>query len=190
PVERDHYLGVLAKRINVNREALMQKLGKTDVTPVRRRIKSKPVAVARPDEYRKTQDNFLALVLMRPTLRELMDLLSEEMMINEDGKQLFKFLVKNPDFTLGKRGQKLGDYVKIEVLLYEELYQELELNDLYTEASRLRAALVTKFVKTQKEKLAAAQRSTSSDQELRQLLEKDKAYNLLLNKVKGVTAYG
>jgi hypothetical protein len=81
--------------------------------------------------------------------------------------------------------QKLTDYVKIEALLYEELYQGIELNELHEEAVRLQADLVTRFVKTEKEKLSLKQRNTTDEVELRLLQEKDKHFNLLLNQVKG-----
>jgi hypothetical protein len=82
--------------------------------------------------------------------------------------------------------QNLADYVKIEALLYEELYQGLELNELHEESARLQAELVTKFIKTQKHLLSERQRDAIDESALRELQEQDKQYNILLNKVKGV----
>jgi hypothetical protein len=82
--------------------------------------------------------------------------------------------------------QNLADYVKIEALLYEELYQGLELNELHDESARLQAKLVTKFIKTQKQQLSERQRQTTDETTLRELQEQDKQYNILLNKVKGI----
>ena len=125
---------------------------------------------------------------MRPTLREFIkSSVTKEMMPTQDGKELFELLSNKKDFDpRNPKGVKnLSDYVKIEALLYEELYQGLELNELHEEAARLQAELVTKFVKTEKEKIAKAQRNATSEVEIRALLEKDKNYNLLLNQVKG-----
>jgi hypothetical protein len=82
--------------------------------------------------------------------------------------------------------QNLADYVKIESLLYEELYQSLELNELHDESARLQAELVTKYIKTQKQQLSEQQREAGDELALRVLQEQDKQYNILLNKVKGI----
>jgi DNA primase len=193
PVERDHYLSQISKELGVSQSALTQKFQKVDgpeLNQTRRTIKVSPpkldiVAV----ENQKLQDKFLSLMLMRQTLREFLDLATPEMLYTTDGQALLDFLKKHPDFDGKKRRevQNIADYVKIESLLYEELYQGLELNELHDEAARLQAELVTKFIKTQKKLLSELQRQTTNDVALRELQEKDKQYNQLLNKVKGIT---
>lgn len=77
------------------------------------------------------------------------------MLYTDDARELLEFLKKHPDFDGQKDTkmlQNIADYVKIESLLYEELYQGLELNELHDEATRLQARLVEQYVKTQKEK--------------------------------------
>lgn len=208
PVERDHYLNAIARTIGVSVEALTQKLQATpdNITETRqRRVKVTP---AKPDkaalEHRKAQDNFLCLVLMRPTLREFLELITEDMLYAPQAKVLYRFLKANPDFD-GKDTRKLKevsraeagsesedvvqslpDYVKIESLLYEELYQGLELNELHYEAARLQARLIANFVKSQKEQLAD-KLETASETEARSLLQQAKNYDQLLNQVKGAS---
>ncbi len=80
--------------------------------------------------------------------------------------------------------QSFWDYVKIEVLLYEELYQGLELNELHNEAARLQARLIERFIKHEKLKLAQ-QLETADDADIRVLLGQVKRYDALLNQVKG-----
>jgi hypothetical protein len=123
---------------------------------------------------------------MRPTLREFLSLMTADMLYDDDGRALLKFLKANPDFDGKdtKAVQTLADYVKIEVLLYEELYQGLELNELHYEAARLQARLIEQFVKTQKAKLAGAL-ETADEAATRPLLEQVKRYDSLLNQVKG-----
>jgi DNA primase len=188
-VERDHYMNAIARTIDVTLDALEQKLSKISVpeVPPRRRVKITP---QRPDkialENHKLQSNFLSLMLMRPTLREFLDLIESDMLYTEEGRHLLKFLETHPDFD-GKNGkvvQNLADYVKIESLLYEELYSGLELNELHYEAARLQARLIEQFIKSEKEKLAQAL-STANDADSRVLLEQAKQYDALLNKVKG-----
>jgi DNA primase len=191
-VERDHYLSTIAEQLHVSQAALDQKFEKVApaTSPQRRRtIKVSPakldvIAV----EKQKVQDRFLALVLMRPTLREFLELVTDDMLYTEEGRALLEFLKKNPDFKGTDVGtvQNLADYVKIEALLYEELYQGLELNELHEESARLQAELVTKFIKTQKQLLSERQRDAIDESALRELQEQDKQYNILLNKVKGV----
>ena len=189
-VERDHYMNVIAKTLGVSHEALSQKLQKTTEPGVqtrRRRIKLEPAALNRiAVENQKTQDNFLSLILMRPTLREFLDLITEEMLYTSDARALLKFLKAHPDFA-GKNVsavQKLADYVKIESLLYEELYQGLELNELHYEAARLQARLIEQFVKSEKAKLAI-ELEAADDVATRVLLNQAKTYDALLNQVKG-----
>jgi DNA primase len=191
-VERDHYLSTIAEQLHVSQSALGQKFEKvaSATSPQRRRtIKVSPakldvIAV----EKQKVQDRFLALVLMRPTLREFLELVTDDMLYTEEGRALLEFLKKNPDFKGTDAGtvQNLADYVKIEALLYEELYQGLELNELHEESARLQAELVTKFIKTQKQLLSERQRDAIDESALRELQEQDRQYNILLNKVKGV----
>jgi DNA primase len=190
-VERDHYMNQIARIIGVSLQALDQKLQKTEspVVPQRqRRIKVAPekldqIAI----ENQRLQDTFLCLMLMRQTLREFLDLITPPMLYTDNGRELLEFLKTHRDFD-GKNAtpvQNLTDYVKIESLLYEELYQGLELNELHIEAARLQALLVTKFVKQQKEKLSDLQRQTTNEADVRALQEQDKQYNLLLKQVKG-----
>jgi DNA primase len=190
-VEKDHYLNLVSKILDVSRDALGQKLvsnfGKEKVVQTKAIKKSSELLTKADLESRKVQDRFLSLMLSRKTLREFLELMNEEMMFNEEGRSLIKLLKSKPDYDQNdtKSVRNIADYVKIEALLYEELYQGLDLNELHDEAARLQADLVTKFVKTEKEKLSNAQRGSTDEVEMRQLQEKDKLYNLLLNKVKG-----
>jgi len=190
-VERDHYLNAIAKTIDVSREALARKLDKTaaPAPQVRRRVKPTPQALDKADiDNCKTQDQFLALMLHRPTLREFLELITPDMLHSDEARQLYKFLKQNPDF----RGQPeqakplhdTVDYAKILTLLYEELYQGLELNELHYEAARLQARLIERFVKTQKAELAQAM-ETADEAGTQTLLEQAKHYDELLNQVKG-----
>jgi DNA primase len=192
-VERDHYLNAIAKSIDISREALEQKLHKGDSSqPIarRRRIKVEPAKLDKiAVENKKTQDNFLSLMLMRMTLREFLELIEPEMLFTDEAKELLVFLKTHPDFDGKdvKPVQNLADYVKIQTLLYEELYQGLELNELHYEAARLQARLVETFIKTQKNKLAD-QMADADDKTLLELLGQVKTYDALLKNVKGATS--
>jgi DNA primase len=191
PVEVDHYINQIAKDMDVSREALETKFS-TDrsSTPIRRKtIKYKAVPGSKNlDEYIKIQDKFLSLMLMRPTLREFIDnRIDVSMMPTEDAKVLIKALKDNSTLEASKLKivKNVEDYVKIESLLYEELYQGLELNELHDEAARLQADLITKYVKHEKEKISADIKNSTSDVDIRSMQEKDRYYNQLLKEVKG-----
>jgi DNA primase len=190
PVEKDHYLNAIATTIGVSKEALTQKYDRTanpTTATRRRRIKVAPEQIDRRAlENKKAQDNFLSLMLMRATLREFLTLITDEMLFTDEARQLLTFLKNNPDFD-GKQAEAvrdLADYVKIEVLLYEELYQGLELNELHYEAARLQARLIDQFIKTQKLKIAE-ELETADQAQMRVLLGQVKKYDELLNQVKG-----
>jgi DNA primase len=195
-VERDHYLNAIAETIDISREALLRKLSKTDSTeaePRRRQIKASPQVLDKAMvEISKVQDHFLSLLLMRPTLREFLDIITPEMLFTDNAQKLLVFLKTHPDFhgqlDQAKGLQSLSDYVKIETVLYEELYQGLELNELHYEAARLQARLVEAFVKTQKAQLAQ-ELSTANDAVTHDLLQQAKSYDQLLNQVKGSIAH-
>ena len=191
PVEKDHYLKLIAKKINVSEDALDQKYQSTKSQNPDVRMKKIKVTPEKLDkiriEHQRLQDNFMALVLMRKTLREFLNLITEDMLYTQQATELLDFLKSNMDFdgkTTEGLVQNLLDYVKIESLLYEELYQGLELNELHDEAARLQARLIEIFVKTQKTKLSE-ELQTADQSASRTILTKVKEYDELLNKVKG-----
>ena len=186
PVEQDHYLSQIAKLISVDKSALLNKMqGETKlVNAPKKVIKTKDYQPKAIDlEYLKLEDRFLCLMLSKKTLRQLLNhIITEDMLVSDNAKQLFKYLKNHPDFDYQSNNslQKLADYVKIEVLLYEELYQGLDMNDLHEEASRLEADLLKKYVKQQKQSLKLKLSQQSSLEVLRALQENDKQLNDLL----------
>ena len=194
PVEKDHYMNAIAKSIGVSKESLEAKLKQTksEAAPARqRRVKVEPQPLDRVAvENIRAQDNFLALVLLQPRLREYLDIVEPDMLYSDDGRALLDFLKKHSDFSgqpeKARELQNISDYVKIESLLYEELYQGLELNELHYEAARLQARLVEQFVKKQKQSVMH-QLESASDAATQKLLEQVKKYDQLLKEVQGGT---
>lgn len=134
-------------------------------------------------ESQRLQDRFLALTLMQPPLRDSLGPITGDMLYTDQGRALLKFLQEHLDFT----GQPekvselkdLSDYVKIESLLYEELYQGLEIHELQYEAARLQARLIEQYVKSQK-LILAIQLQDSDASETDELLLKAKHLDELL----------
>jgi DNA primase len=192
PVEKDHYLVSIAKSIGVSREALDQKFARTTATnepPRKRAVKTTPPPTDKQAfEQQRMQDRFLALMLMQPGLREDLGSLTADMLYSDNARTLLAFLKKYPDFTgqpeKAKELQNVSDYVKIEALLYEELYQGLELTELHYEVARLQARLVETYVKTQK--LNLAQQMQDADEEtMASLLMKARELDELLRLTAG-----
>jgi DNA primase len=190
PVERDHYIGAIAKAIGTTTDVLEQKLKTVSgpEQPRRRRVRTSGGDLDKAAvENKKAQDKFLSLLLMRPTLREFMETMEPDMLYEDQARELLQFLKDNPDFD-GKKDatavKNIADYVKIQSLLYEELYQGLDLNELHEEAARLRTRLIENYVRNQKRKLAV-QMEDADDASIRKLLAESKTYDELLKRTKG-----
>lgn len=191
PVEQDHYMLAIAGAIGVSKDALDAKLeqgGREEVKTLKRaKVAPQPIDKKSVEDI-KAQDHFLALMLLQPKIREYLEIMTPEMLLQPEADTLLAFLKKHPDFD-GKPDtaaglKQIGDYVKIVVLQYEELYQGLELTELRYEAARLQARLVERFVKNQKQTVAAKLADTDDDA-TRALLENVKQLDALLNQVKG-----
>jgi DNA primase len=189
PVEQEHYIAKLAKLIGVSQGALATKLRDT---PARARLTSKKVNTRPLDksltEVIKAENHLLALALLQPKLREFVADIKSQMFAEQPAKDLLAFIQKNPDFT-GDPVQAaplrpLEEYVKMLLLLHEELYQDVEPVELRWEATKLRANLVRMYVKTQKQRIAA-ELQASNDARTAELLEAVKKLDNLLKTYKG-----
>lgn len=194
-VERDHYIVELAGLIGVSAEALRAKLNdiQPSTFPTRGRAKQiRPQKInALLADNLKNQHQLLTLTLMLPSLRPFLVSMTEEMFTEEPARKLLGFLQKHPQFNATIDTQKhsdllrgLDDYVKMLVLLYEELYQELAVLELRYEAARLQTRLIERYVKTQKTNLVLSMQ-TASDLETTTLLEQAKKLDKLLKDNQG-----
>lgn len=193
-VEREHYIGRIATTIGVSTDALLQKLQgieTTHITP-RKKTKNTPVKESQIFDHAKVQNQFLALVLMRPHLRVHMHGVTPNMFVDAAGRHVFDFLLHNGDFTgqpemLPKlwagqpadQVQNLQEYVKMLSLQYETLYQDLAEVELQYEVASLRVRFIEQYVKHEKTKIVAALRD-ASEQETSTLLEQAKELDILL----------
>ncbi len=185
PVEQDHYLTKIAELIAVSPDALRDKLvrgGKTD-TRFSALRKSVPQVARDPGsvEQIKAQNQLLALILLEPTLREFLTPLQEDMLPDSSAQKLLAYLRKHPDYVYKRTsGQSTtSEYADILVLLFDELYQGLEINELRYEATRLQTRLIDYYVKTKKAALTLALREADGEQTTA-LLEQVKTLNTLL----------
>lgn len=190
-VEQDHYLNAIAEAISIDKAALVSKL-KTNGTSQNVVLKRRKAALAPIDrattENTKTQDHFLAIMLMQPTQRELLELVTPDMLFSKEARYLREFLKANPDFNGDPQTtaqlKEIGDYAKIVILQYEELYKGLDRVELRYEAARLQARLIEQHIKHQKQKLAA-ELHDADDKKTQEILMEVRRLDALLKRITG-----
>lgn len=184
-VEQDHYLHELAKITGVRVEALDSKLAEDRSQPAQlKRNRTNSVQIDQMQlEWAKTQDHLLSLALMRPDLRDQLELLDPEMLPQESGQKLLEYLQAHPDFDGNLAHapllQSIADYVKIVALQYEALFIDLDEHEARYTANRLRIRLITMFVKIKKSQISEAL-YTADEATSQKLLARAKALDNLL----------
>lgn len=185
PVEQDHYLRQIAKMTGVSLEALHAKFKTGQVAkPLRKRTPTERLQNDQMQlEWAKTQDHLLSLALMRPDLRDQLELLDPEMMPQESGRRLLEYLQAHPDFDGNLAHapllQDIADYVKIVALQYEALFIDLDDHEARYTANRLRIRLIDTFVKTKKSAISEALHH-ADEATTQKLLARAKALDMLL----------
>ncbi len=185
-VEQDHYLQEIAKITGIRVEALDTKFA-IDENPKRLKKKSGTRSVQTDQmqlEWAKTQDHLLSLALMRPDLRDQLELLDPEMLPQETARKLLEYLQAHPEFDGNLSNapllQDIADYVKIVALQYEALFIDLDEHEARYTANRLRIRLIDMFVKTKKVQIAEALQD-ADESTSQKLLARAKALDSLLN---------
>lgn len=188
PIEQEHYLKEIAKLTDTSFEAVTAKFANQPSQQIiLKRPKTSGAAVDKAQaEYQRLQDHLLAMLLMQPKIRTLIKGLKPEYFTEGYARHVFKFLKENPDFKgdpkIAGELQPDGEYVKILMLQFEEIYQELPADDLRDQADHLKHRLIDRYVKIQKHKLAIAMQQASNENEIKRLAEKADKLNLLIKK--------
>ncbi|HEX9153509.1 MAG TPA: DNA primase [Candidatus Saccharimonadales bacterium] len=185
-VEQEHYIEQISGLIGVSRGALQTKLHQKEVA-AKPRLKQPRTEFKLPDkelvDYQKTQNHLLAVTLMQPKLRHILAPIKAEMMYDDQAKALLDFLNTYPDFageaSATEELRQVGDYVKILVLHYEELYQDVELHELEYEATHVRAKLISRYVKIQKQRIVHELQSSDDETQTKLLQQVKELDNLL-----------
>lgn len=185
PVEQDHYLTMISKLTGVSASALNTKFATEQTSrPLRKKTTQQRAETDQMQlEWAKTQDHLLSLALVRPDLRDQLDLLDPEMLPQESGRQLLQYLQTHPDFDGNLSSapllQSIADYVKIVALQYEALFIDLDEHEARYTANRLRIRLIDMFVKTKKVAISEALQ-TADDDTAQKLLARAKGLDTLL----------
>lgn len=163
-VEQEHYIAEVGNVLGMSRDVVGQKFEQTAaqsanvITPRKKPSVRPQLAPKATRDHQKIQNHLLCLALMQPKLRSLLQRLPDEIFAgNEPAQTLAAFLLEHPDFAGGPtpepKLQGVADYVKILGLQFEELYQDVEMQELEYEAVRLQHKLVEQYVKMQKQQL-------------------------------------
>jgi len=198
-VEQDHYITQIAKLIDVSADALRQKMN-TQSAQIRPQLLKRAEQAPR-DPFRveqtKSQNQLLAICLVQPETRDILGPVIVDMLPDAVAKKLLVILQKDSDFDLKKDSAKLkkqtntvsgqmgdtSEFADILVLLYKELYQDLELLELRYEATRLQVRLIDYYVKSKKAELTAAMNGADETQ-TDDLLTQAKELDVLLKNAK------
>jgi DNA primase len=187
-VEQEHYLEKLGHLIGVSRDALLSKLKAKPAAKLKAKKTANKPADKAALEVIKAENHLLTLALHQPKLREFLAGVKPQILAEQPARDLLAFLKEQQDFNGDPAKaaplRPLADYVKMLSLLYEELYQDLELTELGYEAAQLQAHLVKMYVKTQKQRIAAELQS-SDEARTADLLAAVKKLDHLLKTYKG-----
>ena len=185
-VEKDHYHTKISKILDIDKSALVSKSNSiTSDKPIKLKSpKSTDKILDIEDIDRvKTQDQLLAISLYNIDARKNLVTIKQNMFNSSDQKTLLEFLKTKPEYKLNKSSiaelKNIADYVKMLMLQYETLYQDLNNTELVYESKRLRDRLIVKFVKKQKD-LLSFDMQESSDTKTQDLLMKAKKLDELL----------
>ncbi|MGH7157392.1 MAG: DNA primase [Candidatus Saccharimonadales bacterium] len=185
PIEQEHYLKQIAKLTDTSLDAVKAKFATGSAPQV---VLKRPKNLAALDktqvEYQRLQDHLLAMLLMQPKLRTLITGCKPEFFTDGPPRDVFKFILDNPDFKgdpkIAEQLQPEAEYVKILMLQFEEIYQDLPLEDLQELAGQLKRRLIDRYVKIQKRKLVIAMQEARDDNELNSLMQKADKLNALI----------
>jgi DNA primase len=188
PVEQEHYLKLIAGLTESSFEAVQAKFNNDASQSQEPRQKKPKLSTAQLDratiEYQRFQDHFLAMNLAQPKIRHLLKDCHEVFFAEGNQRTLFNFLRENPKFKgdpkLAEQLREVSDYVKIIVLQFEELYQDLPPNDLEEEAGKLKHRLINRYVKMQNQKIAKELESVEGEARRHALMQKADKLNELI----------
>lgn len=181
PVEQEHYLGKISGIIDTPREALAAKMraSKQDAPRLKPRRQPTQPSDAQRGEGIKIQNRLLALALSAPAVRQTALGIKPQMLFEDQARQLLEFLQKHPGQTSPEVYPTSPEYVKMLLLISEELYGGIEESEFKHEAVRLRHQLTVRYVKAQKQRIAR-ELGSADDKRAAELLEAAKRLDNLL----------
>lgn len=168
PVERDHYLGVIANMTATSLQAVEQKFArlKSDAAPTKA---LKPVQAERSQPLDATynyQDDLLALAASEPTAQELLKDLDINLLAGDNRQALARYMAANHGRVVDSVPESLqsyDEYVKMVLFRAEARYADLGERDRYFETARLIRHVEHEHKKQTRDTLVAKLRQAEAD---------------------------
>lgn len=192
-VEQEHYKKRVAGMVDVSLEALNRQSEAGLSRPYLKKGKNVDMPSKTDADIAKTENQYLSLLLMQPSLRVYTNAVKPQMLKRTESAELFAVIAKHPKdkardiLEAIKDVQLLTDYGKVVSLLYEELYAHLEFVDLQYEAARLQVRVIEHFIKDQKLAITAKLQTEKNEKLVTELLTKAKKLDQLLKTAKETT---
>ncbi len=162
PVEQRHYVGEIAKIVNVSEDAVQAKLSGQKVNEKKRFKKPKNEKlheVAKTQAHSAYQDLLLGLNLVHPDVRDSLKNVTADLFEGEARQKLAQYVLGGIDKSITEVPsdlQQIEDYVKIVLFKTEELYDDWSDTDRSIEAIGLAHRLARDHAKKRKQELSAA----------------------------------
>ncbi|MEK7626431.1 MAG: DNA primase [Patescibacteria group bacterium] len=158
PIEQEHYVKVVAEQSGISKEALVAKISQVGETDKERPLKavkhSENIDNKQDIELKKSIDQLFSIMLCMPGTRRFVSDLSEDILQNNEQKDIFRFLRDNPTaepkLSDHEQLRQHENYAKILVVNFEELFQDIETLELQYEAERLKNKIIEQFVRKKK----------------------------------------
>ena len=155
PVEREHYMELLAGATGASLSALEQKMASTvAVEAPKRRVNVEKIAATPVSQ--ELEDTVIALALAYPQARHWLASLTEDMVEQKATKELLLYLQQNQTTTLDtlpKQLQKYEQYVKIVQLKSDVRYANWEDSEYQAEMAHTVKQVLTKHREIKKQRL-------------------------------------
>ena len=180
-VEQDHFIKKLHMKLGTPEKALKDKLDGLISGKEKQLRKKRSEPISSVDKERIIfEQHLLAIALRHPSLRHILLALPEDVFVQPEALVMHTFLKAHPDYdgSSGEGLQNIQDYVKMLILLSEELYQNTEVTELRYQTEQLASRLVQEYVKNKKYALIRELENTS-DSETQLLLQQVKALDQL-----------
>lgn len=184
-VEQEHYMKRISEYTSTSLDTVKQKLHATTEEETHQELRPVHTVVdAKPDPAAQ-QDNLLALLLIDPPSRDLLNDLSGDMLATDDRAAILSF-IKNSTETIETVPKELTDYetyVKILLLKADTRYGQWSDKDRYFEAARLIRLIITEHRQTQKDALTKALRDAEDTGNETEALRLRQALNELIKEI-------
>lgn len=190
PVEQEHYLMTLATDLSISFDAVSGRFRQLNVKKnvnTKKELQINQVSNSEVDNY-AYQDHLLALLVAHPITRRILESQDEEPIFSTPERQfVFEFVSLNPYEVINDTPedlQNVSDYVKILLLMAEELYSAFDNNERLREAHDLLRRLQKDYKKTEMHKLSTAIREAEGRGDVDAVSDLLAKFNNIIGKTK------